>query len=183
MPPMPSNDGRPRLPWMPMLALAGLLCLSACTTEVVGKSDAYNELYVGNLDGRLAGRGTLELHAVRSRATCSGPWRAFPPTGPDLWDREGVFDLACSDRRRLRGRWVSLNRREAMATTQDQLRHNYTFRVSADPRRAGLHFQDYGRLQADKPPMPKLPATAIAQSPKANAKTSVEGRVVPRKRR
>ena len=94
-----------------LLLICCSVLLSACTANVTGKFDDYNEVFKGKIYLDMQGHGRIQVTTSPSNITCNGRgWITYIPASSYILGtckgQQGMAEMSCSDGRNITGEWT-----------------------------------------------------------------------------
>lgn len=139
-----------------ILLLITVPLLTACTANVIGKFDDYNEIFSGTIDLDLMGHGIIKVKSTPSNITCKGKgWVTFIPAS-SYWlgtckGQRGEAELTCDDGRTVTGDWVCEACTRVRGEGKTNLNENITFFITPSKKRLEKVTEEYKNDTAEKP--------------------------------
>lgn len=139
-----------------LMMLIAIPLLTACTANVIGKFDDYNETFSGTIDLDLMGHGIIKVKSTPSNITCKGKgWITFIPISSYLIGtckgQRGEAELSCDDGRTITGDWVCEGCTRIRGEAKTNLNENITFYITPRKKRLEKLTEEYKNDTAEKP--------------------------------
>lgn len=133
--------------------------LSACTAQVAGKYDDYNEMFSGTIDLDMQGNGYIEVVSEPSGIECKGKgWLTHIPASSFFTGRckgqQGQAKLRCSDGRVINGEWTCKSCTTIYGSAISSKEENVTFYITPKKKKIEKIKQQYKMDIENNPPLP-----------------------------
>ena len=130
--------------------------LTACTANVVGKFDDFNETFKGTIDLDMQGHGIINVKSSPSNISCKGKgWITFIPISSYLLGtcrgQKGEAQISCNDGRTIEGEWTCKSCTRIYGTGISNKNENITFYITPKAKSSSKILQSYLEEIKNKP--------------------------------